>query len=123
MGSDGSVGVEGTVPILGPLGVAGSLDFDPYSTAVCGGPSLGVEGASVSAQACYNVPYGYQDVTDWAADQAAPVLAPLNDPNSFMDPLSSMLLSYKRVQAPARPAPRLGRTCGPARSPTRCRIS
>jgi hypothetical protein len=95
LGTDGSVGISGTVPILGPLGVQGSADFAPNWTTACLGPSVGVEGASISAQACYTLPVGYQPVIDAATDAAAPILAPLADPSTFMDPF----VDYKQVPA------------------------
>jgi hypothetical protein len=90
-----SIGVDATVPVFGPLGVTGGVDLGPDTTAACLGPSLGVDGASVAVQACYTFPYGYQQATDWAADQVAPVLAPLNDPATWLDPFSSAM-GFKR---------------------------
>jgi hypothetical protein len=87
---DGSLGLEGSFPLFGAVGVAGSADFKPYSTTFCGGPSVGMESlnADASIQACINIPYGYQNAVDSAADAAAPVLAPLLDPSTYMDPFN-----------------------------------
>jgi hypothetical protein len=93
LATDGSsVGVSGALPVLGPVGISGSVDLAKDATTICAGPSIGADvggvGASLSAQVCYTVPVGYGSALDSVTDFFVPIFGPLADPSTFVDPFS-----------------------------------
>jgi len=84
--TDGSISIDGMVPVVGIAGVTGGVDLNPDSTTVRGGPYVGVPDANISIQGGYTFPYGYQNATDWATGWMNPIFGPLADPSTFTDP-------------------------------------